>query len=69
MKSYSGMDWRYEADDVIGKMKRHTMHYRAIADWDYAYCDFYLHSGKRKEAITYLKKVIRHERRKKLKAR
>lgn len=69
VKSYSEMGWIYEAEDVIMKMKRDTMHYRAIADWDYAYCDFYLHSGKRKEAITYLKKVIRHEKRKKLKAR
>ena len=69
MKSYREMVWIYEAEDVIVKMKRDTMHYIAIADWDYAYCDYYFHSGKRKEAITYLKKVIRHERRKKLKAR
>ena len=68
-KSYSELGWLYDAEDVITKMKRDSMHYRAVADWDYAYCDYYLHSGQRREAIKYLKRVIGHERRRILRAR
>ncbi|MGN0280884.1 MAG: tetratricopeptide repeat protein [Prevotella sp.] len=68
-KSYSELDWIYDAEDVIVKMRRDSMHYRAVKDWDYAYCDYYLHNGNRKEAIKYLQRVIRHERRRKQRAR
>ena len=68
-KSYAELGWIYDAEDVITKMKRDSMDYRAVKDWDYAYCDYYLKSGQRKQAITYLKKVIKHEKRKKQRAR
>lgn len=68
-KSYSELDWIYDAEDVIVKMRRDSMDYRAVKDWDYAYCDYYLHSGNRKEAIKYLQRVISHERRRKQRAR
>lgn len=68
-KSYVELDWLYDAEDVITKMERDTMHYRAIADWDYTYADYYIHTGRYKEAIPYLRKVIRHEKRRKLRAR
>ena len=68
-KSYAELGWLYEAEDVITKIRRDSMDYRAVTDWDYAYCDYYLHNGNRKEAIRYLKKVIGHERRRKLRAR
>lgn len=68
-KSYAELGWLYEAEDVMTKMRRDSMDYRAVTDWDYAYCDYYLHSGNRKEAIRYLKKVIGHERRRKQRAR
>ncbi|MGM9697857.1 MAG: tetratricopeptide repeat protein [Prevotella sp.] len=68
-KSYTELDWLYDAEDVIVKMRRDSMDYRAVKDWDYTYCDFYLHNGNRKEAINYLQRVIRHERRRKQRAR
>jgi tetratricopeptide (TPR) repeat protein len=45
------------------------MDYRAVKDWDYTYADYYIHSQRYEEAIPYLRKVIRHESRKKQKAR
>ena len=68
-RSYAELDWLYEADDVITRQKRDSIHYRAVADWDYALTDYYLRAGQYDEAAKYLRKVIRHESRRKLKAR
>ena len=68
-KSYVELGWLYDAEDVIAKMRRDTMHYRAAADWDYTLADYYIRSRQYEEAVTYLRKVIKHEKRKKLKAR
>lgn len=68
-KCYVELDWLYDAEDVMTKMKRDTIHYRAQADWDYTFADYYIKSGQFKEAVPYLRKVISHEKRNKLKAR
>lgn len=69
VRSYAEQDWLYEADDVITRQRRDSIHYRAATDWDYAMTDYCLHSGDYQRAAEYLRKVIRHERRRKLKAR
>ena len=68
-KSYTELDWLYDAEDVINKQRRDTMHFRAVKDWDYTYADYYIHSQRYEEALPYLRKVIRHEKRRKQKAR
>lgn len=68
-KSYVELDWIYDAEDVIVKMRRDTMHYRAVKEWDYTYADYYIRSGQYEQAVLYLRKVIKHEKRCKLKAR
>lgn len=68
-KSYVQLGWLYDAEDLIVKMRRDTMHYRARTDWDYTLADYYLHSGQYAEAVGYLKKVIKHEKRRKQRAR
>ena len=68
-KSYTELEWLYDAEDVIVKQRRDTMHYRAVKDWDYTLADYYIRSGRYDEGMTYLRKVIRHERRRKQKAR
>lgn len=68
-KSYVELDWLYDAEDVMTKMLRDTIHYRAQKDWDYTFADYYIKSGQYDQAIPYLHKVIKHEKRKKLKAR
>lgn len=68
-KSYAELDWIYDAEDVIVKQQRDSMHFRAVKDWDYTYADYYLHTQRYDEAVKYMRKVIRHERRRKQKAR
>ncbi len=68
-KSYTEMNWLYEAEDIIVKQQRDSIHYRAAKDWDYTLADFYLHTGQYDRAADYLRKVIKHEKRRKQKAR
>lgn len=69
VRSYAEQDWLYEADDVITRQRRDSIHYRAAADWDYALTDYYLHAADYAKAAESLARVIRHERRRRLKAR
>jgi tetratricopeptide (TPR) repeat protein len=68
-KSYVELDWIYDAEDIIMKQRRDTMHFRARKDWDYTMADYYLHSEQYEQAIPYLHQVIKHEKRRKQKAR
>ena len=68
-KCYIEQDWIYDAEDVINKMKRDSMDWRAVKEWDYTYASYYIHTKRFEEAIPYLKKAIKHEMRRKQKAR
>ena len=68
-KSYTELGWYYEAEDVIRNMKRDSMDFRAVKDWDYAHADYYIRTGQYAEAVPYLHKVIKHERRRTQRAR
>ena len=68
-KCYIEQDWVYDAEDVINKMNRDSLDWRAKKEWDYTYADYYLHTGRLQEAVPYLRKVIRHEMRKTQRAR
>ncbi len=68
-KCYTELDWLYDAEDVIRNMSRDSIHYRSAKDWDYTYANYYLRTGELERAVPYLRKVIKHERRKVQKAR
>lgn len=68
-KCYIEEGWRYDAEDVIRNMQRDSIHWRAQKEWDYTYADYYVHIGDFEQAIPYLQKVIKHEMRRKQKAR
>ncbi len=68
-KCYTELGWLYDAEDVIRGMNRDSMHYRSVKDWDYTYADYYIRNGEYEKAVPYLRKVIKHERRKTQKAR
>ena len=68
-KSYTELEWLYDAEDVITKQQRDSMDFRAVKDWDYTYADYYIHCQRYEEAVPYLRKAIRHESRRKQKAR
>lgn len=68
-RCYVEQDWLYDAEDVITKIKRDSLNWRAQKDWDYTYADYYIRTGRYQEAIPYLRKVIKHEGRRKQRAR
>ena len=68
-KSYTELDWLYDAEDIITKQLRDSIHYRAQKDWDYTLANYNIRAGRYQEALPYLRKVIKHERRRKQKAR
>lgn len=68
-KCYAEMNWLYEAEDLITKQRRDSIPHRAAADWDYTLADYHIRSEHWQEAVIYLRKAIRHERRKKQRAR
>lgn len=68
-KSYIEQDWMYDAEDVIRNMQRDSIHWRAQKEWDYTYADYYIHTHEYDKAIPYLRQVIKHEMRRKQKAR
>ena len=68
-KSYTELDWLYDAEDIIRNMSRDSMHQRSVKDWDYTYANYYVRNGELEKALPYLRKVIKHENRKTQKAR
>ena len=68
-KCYVEMNWLYEAEDLITKQRRDSIPRQAAADWDYTLADYYIRNEQWPEATTFLRKAIRHERRRKQRAR
>jgi tetratricopeptide (TPR) repeat protein len=68
-KCYTELGWLYDAEDVIRNMSRDSMDFRTVNDWDYTYADYYIRTGDYEKAVPYLRKAIKHERRKAQKAR
>ena len=68
-KCYTELDWRYDAEDIIRNMSRDSMDFRAVKDWDYTYANYYIHEKDYQKAVPYLRKVIKHEKRKIQRAR
>ena len=68
-KAYIEEGWLYDAEDVIRNMQRDSMDWRAVKEWDYTFADYYIHTGELEKAVPYLRKVIKHEMRRKQKAR
>ena len=68
-KCYIEEGWIYDAEDVIRGMERNSIHWSARKEWDYTYADYYIHIGDYKKAIPHLRQVIRHEMRRKQRAR
>ncbi|MCH3981432.1 MAG: hypothetical protein LKE41_05865 [Prevotella sp.] len=68
-KSYIEGGWIYDAEDVIRDIQRDSLDWRAVKEWDYTYADYYIHTHEYDKAIPYLRKVIKHEMRRKQRAR
>jgi tetratricopeptide (TPR) repeat protein len=68
-RSYLELDWLYDAEDVVRTTTRDSIHYRAQADWDYTLANYYIKSHDNERALPYLRKAVRHEKRRVQRAR
>jgi len=68
-RCYTELDWLYDAEDVLRNLKRDSIVGPTQKNLDYAYADYYLHKQEYQQAIPYLRRCIKHEKRKKQKAR
>lgn len=68
-KCYIEENWLYDAEDVIRKIGRDSIHWSARREWNYTYADYYLHTQEYDKAIPYLLQVVKKEKRRKQKAR
>ncbi len=68
-RCYVELDWPYDADDVFNKMKRDSITARGRAELEASYADYLILVKQYKDAIPYLQKTIKKERRKKQRAR
>ena len=68
-KCYTELEWYYDAEQVIRDSHRDSIHWRAQKEWDYTLADYYIQQEDHEQAVAYLRKVIRHEMRRKQKAR
>lgn len=68
-RCYTELGWMYDAEDVITKMRRDSIDWRAVGEWDCTYTDYYLKQGNFEKAIPYLHNMIKRETRKVQKAR
>lgn len=68
-KCYTELGWYYDAEQVIRDSQRDSIHWRARKEWDYTLADYYIRQENPESAVNYLREVIRHEMRRKQKAR
>ena len=68
-KCYIEEGWNYDAEDVIRETQRDSIHWAAQKEWDYTLTDYYLRTADYADAAQYLRRVIRHEMRRKQRAR
>ena len=68
-KTYVEQANMYDAEDVIRNIMRDSLDWRAQKEWDYTLADYYISTANYSKGAEYLRKVIKHEMRRKQKAR
>ena len=68
-RCYVEQEWFYDAEDVLNKFRRDSMFHSSQAPYDATMADFYLRQQRFAEALPFLKREVKREHRKKLKAR
>lgn len=68
-RCYTEMDWFYDADDVLSKLNNDSLPSNLVPAYSAAYGNYLLRQKRFKEAVPYLLSIIKHENKKKQKAR
>ena len=61
-RCYSGLDWFYDAEDVLAKMSRDSLSRRIIRERDATMADLLLREKRYEDAIPYLEKAVRQSK-------
>ncbi|MCM1108600.1 MAG: hypothetical protein NC388_06035 [Clostridium sp.] len=68
-RCYVELDWPYDAEDVFGKISRDSITSRGRVEQEASYADYLIGVKRYEEAIPYLQRTIKKEKRKKQRAR
>lgn len=68
-RCYAELDWFYDAEDALSKLKRGTTDKRLLREGEASMADLLLRQGRTEEALPYLERTARRERRKLQRAR
>lgn len=68
-RCYVALDWPYDAEDLLRKMKRDSIPRRGMKEFENTSAGYYIATGQYKEAIPHLKQTIHNTRGKLPKAR
>lgn len=68
-RCYTEMDWFYDAEEVLTKLNNDSLPSGMMPDYSAAYGNYLLRQKRFKEAVPYLLTIIKHEKKKKQKAR
>ena len=68
-RCYVALEWPYDAEDVLNKMKRDSMSIKGARERENSMAAFLIQSERYEEAVPYLRNTIRHTRGKLQKAR
>ena len=68
-RCYVALEWPYDAEDVFGKISRDSITTQGIVERDRSYAAYLILTQRYEEAIPYVKKSIKKEKRKLQKAR
>ncbi len=68
-RCYTEMDWFYDAEEVLTKLNNDSLPSAMMSDYSAAYGNYLLRQKRFKEAVPYLVNIIKHEKKKKQKAR
>lgn len=68
-RCYTELSWFYDAEDVFNKIKRDSLSPKAGRELDETMADFLIRQERFKEAVPYLRKVVKRLKSKKQKAR
>ncbi len=68
-RCYVELEWPYDAEDVFNKIRRDSLSRQGAAERDASYAGYLILTHQYKEAIPYLQKTAKKEKRKKLRAR
>lgn len=68
-RCYAELDWFYDAEDALTRLRRDSLGRRLVREQEASTADLLLRQGRTEEALPYLERTAKHEKRKLQRAR